>query len=164
MLRKFINKMNSVTEFSGVIFLILMLAVLLLQVLCRFVLNHALAFPEEFARFTFLWATYAGISITLREASHLRIEILPVMVPSLEKVLRILCELTNLAFFTYFILLGYEMVLEIHDIGVDAVAIPIPMWIIWLGLPFYGVTSAINALANIIDLVTGYNEEKEAQS
>lgn len=85
MSRNLIDKMNSVTEFAGVVFLVIMLAVLLLQVLCRFVLNHALAFPEELARFTFLWATYAGISITLRESKHLRIEILPVFVPSIKK-------------------------------------------------------------------------------
>lgn len=55
------------------------------------------------------------------------------------------------------------MVLEIREIGVEAVAIPIPMWIVWLGLPVYGITSAINALANLADLVLCYKKHQEVQ-
>jgi len=161
MLKKFIKKMNAITEFAGVFFLMIMLSVLLIQVFCRYVLNHALAFPEEIARFAFLWATYAGISITLREASHLRIEILPVLVPSLKKILLFLCELTNLAFFAYFIMLGYEMVLEIRDIGMEGVAVPIAMWTVWLALPIYGIFSVLNSVANILDLVLGDKGQQE---
>ena len=164
MLRTLVNRINQITEMSGVVFFMIMLVVLLIQVFCRYIFNNALASPEEVARFTFLWATYAGIAVTVREKSHLRIEILPVFLPkTYDKFFKVLCEIVNVLFFAYFVWISCDMVREIHDIGVEGVAVPIAMWIVWLALPVYGAICVLNAAVNLIDLFNGNDEKSEVQ-
>ncbi len=52
-------------------------AVALLQVFCRYVLNSALSWPEELARFAFVWFVFLGASLVTRRARHITIDMVP---------------------------------------------------------------------------------------
>ncbi|MBL8832521.1 MAG: TRAP transporter large permease subunit [Rhodospirillales bacterium] len=51
--------------------------VALLQVFCRYVLNSALSWPEEMARFAFVWFVFLGAALVTRRARHITIDMLP---------------------------------------------------------------------------------------
>lgn len=51
--------------------------VALLQVFCRYMLNSALSWPEEMARFAFVWFVFLGAALVTRRARHITIDMLP---------------------------------------------------------------------------------------
>jgi C4-dicarboxylate transporter DctM subunit len=51
-------------------------AVALIQVFFRYVLNASLSWPEELARYGFVWFTFLGMSLTVRRQSYIAIELL----------------------------------------------------------------------------------------
>jgi C4-dicarboxylate transporter DctM subunit len=53
------------------------LLVALLQVFCRYVLNSSLSWPEEMARFAFVWFVFLGTSLITRRARHITIDMVP---------------------------------------------------------------------------------------
>ncbi|WP_410217451.1 TRAP transporter small permease [Paracoccus sp. (in: a-proteobacteria)] len=82
----------------GIAAIAVMVAVTILQVFCRYVLNSALAWPDEAARFCMLWMTGLMAPTAFRRGGFVAIDVLPVMLPS------VLARLLNLA------LLGVSMV------------------------------------------------------
>lgn len=63
-------------RFISVIALALMVFVILLQVFCRYVLNNALPWPDEAARFLMLWLTGLMAPIALRQSGFVAIDTL----------------------------------------------------------------------------------------
>jgi tripartite ATP-independent transporter DctM subunit len=53
------------------------LLVALLQVFCRYVLNSSLSWPEEMARFAFVWFVFLGTALITRRARHITIDMVP---------------------------------------------------------------------------------------
>jgi tripartite ATP-independent transporter DctM subunit len=52
-------------------------SIALLQVFCRYVLNNSLSWPEEMARFFFVWFVFLGAAMVTRRARHIVIDLLP---------------------------------------------------------------------------------------
>ena len=65
----------------SVIALALMVGVILLQVFCRYVLNNALPWPDEAARFCMLWLTSLMAQIGLRQGGFVAIDTLSTFRP-----------------------------------------------------------------------------------
>lgn len=53
-----------------------LVAVTVLQVFFRYILDHALDWPEEVARWGFVWLVFLGIAIGQREQAHISIDII----------------------------------------------------------------------------------------
>ena len=52
-------------------------AIALLQVFCRYVLDNALSWPEEVAKFPFVWFVFLGAAMVTRRGRHIAIDMLP---------------------------------------------------------------------------------------
>jgi C4-dicarboxylate transporter DctM subunit len=57
-------------------------AVALLQVFFRYVLNASLSWPEEMARWGFVWLTFLGMAVTVRRQSFIAIELILRWIPT----------------------------------------------------------------------------------
>ena len=66
-------------EVTWVLFLA-MLILLVIQVVCRYVLNMPLAWSEEICRLLYIAVSFIGAAIATRERSHISINILPAIV------------------------------------------------------------------------------------
>ena len=91
--RSIVNFIDVITRSVIVITLSMMLFVICLQVFCRFVLNQALPWPEEAARFLMIWSLFLAAVYVHAEDGHLRlnffVEKLP---PRTQLILRILFD------------------------------------------------------------------------
>lgn len=67
---------NAVMKYSGLVFLALIIVSSSLQVFTRYVLNSALFWTEESARFAFIWATMCGAAIGVKSQSHAAVDFL----------------------------------------------------------------------------------------
>lgn len=80
----------------GIAALMVMVAVILLQVFFRYVLNNALPWPDEAARFCMLWMTGLMAPIALRRGGFVAIDMIEIMLPAVVRtilglVLLVLC-------------------------------------------------------------------------
>lgn len=65
----------------GILAVAAMVAVTLAQVFCRYVLGHALAWPDEAARFFMLWMTALMAPLAFRHGGFVAIDLLPMGLP-----------------------------------------------------------------------------------
>jgi C4-dicarboxylate transporter DctM subunit len=69
--------LDAVIETAGATALLATVSVALLQVFCRYVLNSALSWPEEFGKFAFAWFVLLGTAILARRGRHITIDMVP---------------------------------------------------------------------------------------
>ena len=79
------------------VFLCIALAViaiaLFVTIVLRNVFSYSIAWSDELARFFFIWTGAIGVSYATKNNSHLRMDILPVLVPKLQKPLAVVCDI-----------------------------------------------------------------------
>ena len=66
----------------GIVAIAVMVAVTILQVICRYGFNNALAWPDEAARFCMLWMTALMAPTAFRRGGFVAIDILPALLPA----------------------------------------------------------------------------------
>ena len=146
-MKKFFTLCQKIAEYSGITFLFIMTMIIFLQVFCRYVLNHALAWPEEMSRVFFIWLAYSGFAVVTKEENHLRIDILIYFTKGKSKeFLLTLCEFINLCFFAIIVYLTWDMTIRVHELDQRAFAFPYPIYITWAIMCFYCVICTVAAL------------------
>ncbi len=146
-MRTFYLRLDQITEFLGIVFLMGRVAVIFIQVIFRYFLNDALPWPEEAGRYLFLWATYLGISICMGKDSHLRVALLPESLGKAgEKVVNLLVACVNIFFFAIVVYLGLQMTGMVFTTGQTAIALPVPIWVVWAGIPLFCFFALLQAL------------------
>ncbi len=76
-MRRVSGALDAAVETAAATLLVGTNAVALLQVFCRYVLNSALSWPEEMARFAFVWFVFLGTALVTRRARHITIDMVP---------------------------------------------------------------------------------------
>lgn len=150
----FLFLVDDIADYIGIFFLCTMCVVILLQVICRYAFNSALPWPEEVARYCFLWATYFAISLCMKGDQHLRITLLQSFLnKSAGRYVEILCMILNIAFFIVCIWLSCDLAGKVRDMEQMAVSIPMPVWIVWIGIPLGCTFTLIQAVRNLWNLL-----------
>jgi TRAP-type C4-dicarboxylate transport system permease small subunit len=72
-LRIALKAFDSLCDATCIVILNVTVAVVFLQVIARYVLQIAIGWTEEVARFAFIWMVFVGIAITERQKAHFRI-------------------------------------------------------------------------------------------
>tara|TARA_B100000029_G_C17570464_1_gene956429 strand:- start:1155 stop:1643 length:489 start_codon:yes stop_codon:yes gene_type:complete len=106
-----------------------MVIVILLQVFFRYVLNNALPWPDELARFLMLWMTGFIAPSAYRWGGFVSIEMLPQMLPKLiESILMLFLLSLSLAI----LIIGFKLGLQHIKVGwiFESSSIKIPLQLI----------------------------------
>jgi len=77
------NVLLGIGRVIGVFAIAIMVAVILLQVFCRYILGNALPWPDEAARFCMLWMTGLMAPTAFRNGSFVAIDTIEAILPSL---------------------------------------------------------------------------------
>jgi TRAP-type C4-dicarboxylate transport system permease small subunit len=117
-----------------VILLAVMVAVLVLQVFFRFVMDDPLAWSEELARYAFVWVTFLGAAVAFRHGSHIVVDTIVRMFPQGTQ--------TALAWVVDLLVVAALLVLLVQGIGIVAVTadtvstmLEVPMSWVYAALP-----------------------------
>ena len=102
-----------------VVFLAIMLVLVFGNVILRYVFNSGITVSEELSRILFVWLTFLGAVVAMKDHAHLGIDSLTKRLPPLGK--KICVVVTSLLFAT------------LHEFGVDA-GQPWHAWLILMGL------------------------------
>ena len=100
-------------NYSVIILMVSITAVVCAGVFWRYVLNDALSWTEETAKFLMVWLVFAGAPIALRLGGHASVDILPDMLPErLRQSLFVLIYLLILGFLVVLIDQGIAFALK----------------------------------------------------
>ncbi len=115
-------------------FLLVMVTAIFLQVVARYVFNHALPWPEELGRFLFAWIVFLGTVSVLQADEMLSLDILYQWIPKKAgAVLKWIVSLVMLGFLLVMMKGGYELM--VRQASQRSVGLEIPMGVVYLILP-----------------------------
>ena len=104
---------ETATEITAIILLIITVAVALLQVFCRYVLSDALSWPEEFAKFSFVWFVFIGAAMVSRRGDHIAIDLVPrMLLPRARQWHGLMARVISAAAMTFVLVIGAALAMR----------------------------------------------------
>jgi TRAP-type C4-dicarboxylate transport system permease small subunit len=150
---KAIDGLNKIVGIIVGLMLGAMSIIIIMQVLCRFVIDYPLTWSEEAARYLMVYTVFMGASLALRNHKMIAIEIIIESVkPKVRKILRILVALITAVFCFILLFKGVDM-LEIVGRQTSA-GLGISMDIPYMAIPIGAALMVINSVAVIIEFLT----------
>ena len=148
------RRINAAMEYSLAGMGLLMTAIVVVQVFCRYVLNHSLFWSEELARFLLVWLTFLGATVAYRRQVNPGIDIL---VRRLAGTSRRLCaalvHLSALVLFGVMVVYGYQFALFVRLQVTPALGLP--KWLPHAIIPLSGAILAVHALGFLLKEASG---------
>ena len=144
------------TSVSDNILFILMAFIIVImfgQVLFRYIFNQSLSWSEELAKFIFVWLTFLGAAICLKERMHIGVEFLIERLPVkwkryFELFQTVLITLFNVAMSV----IGFCWVWEVSGTLSPAMSLPLNI-VFYAALPVASVLSAVFGTIRFIEEV-----------
>jgi TRAP-type C4-dicarboxylate transport system permease small subunit len=119
----------------------LILAIILLSVFFRYVINHSLFWSDEVVRYCFVWFILLGAALTLRDRRHLRVEYFVEHFPAkLKRTAEYISLLLIAAFSIFLSVAGIMWVKETQGTYTSALGLP-------LNLVFYAALPAASIMS-----------------
>jgi TRAP-type C4-dicarboxylate transport system permease small subunit len=114
-------------EFLVIALLWVVIAIVVIEVFRRYVLQASGEYSEEIARFTLIWLVYLGVPYAIKRRRHISCEMLPARLPPLvHHSVNIFADVMFLAFAVLMVWHGWE-VMQMHvmiDKRTDAMRLP----------------------------------------
>ena len=154
MIDQFIDHFCKLIKIIMVIFLAIMVVLVFGNVVLRYGFNSGIATSEEVARWLFIWITFLGAVVALRERAHLGVDMLVSRLPVAGKKL---CLAASYACMLYILWLLYEGSLAQVRINWDTEA-PVTgasMAIVYAAGAVFAVCAALILLTDGVRLLTG---------
>ncbi|GAB6175816.1 TRAP transporter small permease [Desulfobaculum senezii] len=109
-IRRLSGLVNTLTEGALMLCAVGMVAVISLQVFCRYVLNDSLFWSEELGRMLLVWLTFLGACVAYKRGAHIGVDILTERLSGHpRRAAHILAHLVALAFFAVLITSGMRV-------------------------------------------------------
>ncbi len=131
------------------------------QIVARSVFS-SMAWPEEFARYCYIWTVFLSLGYTIRKGNMLRVGIVMDLLPhKLRKSIEII---TNIIMLVLFVILSYYSIIytnKIKSTGQLSPAMRIPMWIMYLSTIIGFGLASLRMIQEIINNFKEFNIEAE---
>ena len=146
-------------SYAVIVLMISITAVVCAGVFWRYILNDALSWTEETAKFLMVWMVFAGAPIALRQGGHASIDILPNMLPGrLRQGLFVLVYLMIIGFLAVLIDQGIAFALQAKS--QTTATTNISMLYIFSAMPIGGVIMLLVGLELVFRGVIGLFDPK----
>ena len=132
------------------------------QVLTRYVLQNPSTWSEELVGYLFAWMSLLGASLVTCERGHMNIPIIVERFSEpIQKLLNCLGEVIAFLFSAIILVFGGAQITTLA-MGQMTSSLGVPIGIFYIVLPLCGVLNMIYTVLNIINIIQGRTEEKEA--
>ena len=152
-------------EFLISVILVIISVLMLAQFVLRFI-GLSLTWSDEACRYLFVWSVGIGISYASKKAEHLRMDIIPTLLPKTKKFFDVLCDIALIGASIWMIAPGVQVVHGLMAKGQIGASTHVPMWVIYSSmLVGFGLT-IIRLVEKYIRLALKRNsgdESEEAQ-
>ncbi|PUU87508.1 MULTISPECIES: TRAP transporter small permease [Halanaerobium] len=151
-MNKILNLIDKVIKYLIITFLTLMVVLVFMQVIFRFVLNNPLQWSEELSRFLFVWISFLGASLALKQGQHLGIDVFLKLFP--RKLSKFFIFLSYIFILIFLVGISYKGVGVLNIVSRQrSASLRIPMIYpysgVFIGL-FLMIINTINILKNMV--------------
>lgn len=154
-MEKILFRLNKFEEVVSSIALSGMALIIILQVFQRYILQNSLDWPEELARYLFIFSVYIGSSFAAAERRHLEVTVSRTMFGErVGVIVAIIAYIITIAFCVLMFSWGVEMVVFVFHSNQLAPALQFPMYIAYICLPLGFLLMAIRKIFVIKNLLS----------
>ena len=148
--------LNKFEEITSSVALSLMAVIIILQVFQRYVLQHSLDWPEELARYLFIYSVYVGSSYAASGRRHLEVTVVrTVFGKKLGNRFTIIAYIITVVFCGLMFVWGVKMVDFVITTNQLAPALQFPMYIAYICLPLGFLLMGLRTIWVIWNLFSG---------
>ena len=162
-MKKFVRFYDEMEAKVLVASLVVTVLIIFMQIVMRSLFNASLSWSEELARYIFIWQIWLGMSIGLRDNKHINVEILFKYVHGRsEKAIKILATLLAIFMCGFLVWFGAKMTNNAMNRNSLSAAMRIPLWIVYLSLPFSSLVTGLRYIHLLSEQVKNFNAEEAA--
>lgn len=144
-MKQLVNGLFRGLEALVVLCLVAMVIMVFGNVVLRYGFNSGITVSDEMSRYCFIWLTYIGAMVAMREKGHLGVDTLVLRLPLLgKKVCFFLSEVLMLLCNLLFLLGTWKM----HELQVSNVSPVVGISMIWV----YGIGYVVGAVMSLMNL------------
>lgn len=111
-------------------------AVMLLQIVCRYIFNNSLIWSEEFCRYCYVYFMLIGTSLAVKEGSALRVDAVASLLPKkAREILGVVVDIITFLMLLYLLYWSIPTVKMMYQKGGASPAMNLPMYILYMSLP-----------------------------
>jgi TRAP-type transport system small permease protein len=159
-MKKLIDLFFKLLELGVVLCLLAMVIMVFGNVVMRYVFNSGILISEELSRYAFIWLTYLGAMVAMREGGHLGVDTLFKHLPLMGKKVSVLLSESLMLFMNGMFFWGTFKMHELQVTNVSPVAGISMIWIYGLGYVVAVVMGIFN-LHKLFLLLTGQLSEEQ---
>lgn len=116
-------------------------------------MGHAIRWAEELCRYIFVWCGGLGISYATKTESHLRLDVIPNLIPKLKKPYEIIADLALLTFACYMLKPGLNVISVLLKTGQVSAAMKVPMAYVYLAVLLGCILTVVRLIEKYIKLL-----------
>ena len=134
--------------------------VMFLQCVMRYVFNSSLSWPEEMARYLFIYFVYFGVSYCVRHDTHLSLDLIPSFFPKFEKLHKLIGDVS---IFIFSLVLAYGGVIKLQQLVHQTQLSPamrIPMQFVYFAVELGFILTMIRVVQKYVVLIMDKAKEK----
>ena len=144
-MQKLIDGFFKLLEFLVVMCLLAMVIMVFGNVVMRYAFNSGIQVSEEMSRYCFIWLTYLGAMVAMREGGHLGVDTMIKALPLFgKKICVFFSELLMLGCNSMFLWGTYKM----HDLQVTNISPVVGISMIWI----YGIGYVVAVVMGIFNI------------
>ena len=112
------------------ILLVLISVIMLFQFTFR-IFGNSIVWSDEACRYMFIWSVGLGVPYATKRGAHLRMDIIPNLLPKTAPVFEIICDLSLMFVSVWMLWPGMQVIQGIMAKGQLGASTRIPMWIVY---------------------------------
>jgi C4-dicarboxylate transporter, DctQ subunit len=144
------KKLERLEETILVLTLAAMVALILAQVIGRYILQSAPSWTEEMARYIHIFQVWLGASYAVKKQQHIRVEaFLNLFSGTVRKCIETIGTIIWFLLALFLAIFGTQLVLYSLQNGQLTPAMQIPMWIPFLAIPLGGIGMAYRLIEQL---------------
>ena len=134
----------------GFVLMLVMVTVTFAQVLARYAFSNSLSWSDEVGRYTFVWMTFIGAAIAVRNRQHVAFDALIKTLPRAARKLCLIASYLSMMIFTAVLIYGGFKFVARGSRQISS-ALEIPMNYVYIVLPVGGVLILAYLLKNFYE-------------
>ena len=162
-MKKLWDGIQNIIEFISAILILVMIALLFANSISRYLFDYSFAWCEEICRFFLIAIVFLGINIAIKKQVLLKIDILETSLHgnSLARLLKIALAILAVVTQIFFTYSGFCYLIEAGMLSKSS-ALAIPMWCVYLVVPFGYLFAICQELIELAKSVKTMNAKEES--
>ena len=150
MFKNAIELLRKVVAWIVIACFVYMTIAVLAQVFGRYIFNYSISWTEETAKFAQIWVVLMGAGITMRRGLHVAVDVLAAMLPLSSMRALLVLVASGCIWFLGVVIYGSFPLIELGWMFETSPVLQLPMWTIYLCLPFGAIYFAIEIILSVI--------------